>query len=115
MSMETDLHALLATMCPRVFPLTAAALTQVPYVIYQQIGGQVINPMDNSAPGLRNARMLIRSWSKQRAEASTLSDNIEDAMRTATAFKARPDAAKFADYDEDLKLYSYEQEFNVWY
>lgn len=115
MTMEADLHTLLATKCPRAFPTTAPALTATPYVIYQQVGGEVLNPLDNSAPGLRNARMVIRAWSKQREEASTLSDQIEDAMRVATAFKARPVAAKFNDYDEDLSLYGYEQEYSLWY
>ena len=115
MTMEADLYALLVAKCPRVFPDTAAALTTTPYVIYQQIGGQVINPMDNSAPGLRNARMLVRTWSNKRSEAVSLADQIEDAMRAAPNFKARPEAAKFNDYDEDLKLYSSEQEYSIWY
>lgn len=115
MTMESALYTLLASKCPRVFPDTAPALTATPYVIFQQMGGQVINPMDNSAPGLRNARMLVRVWSNKRTEAVELADQIEDAMRSAPGFKARPDAAKFNDYDDELNLYGSEQEYSVWY
>ena len=115
MTMEASLYALLAAKCPRVFPDTAPALTASPYVIYQQIGGQVLNPLDNASPGVRNARMLIRVWSTLRTEAVSLTDQIEDAMRASPAFEAVPEAAKFNDYDEDLKLYSSEQEYSFWY
>lgn len=123
MSLESDLFAVLKPFATtagspptyRVFPDTAPALTPTPYIVYQQAGGQVLNPLDNSAPGLRNARMVIRVWSNKRTEAVSINDQIEDAMRSAPGFKARPQAAKFNDYDEDLKLYSSEQEYSIWY
>lgn len=115
MTMESDLYTLLKAKCARVFPETAPALTATPYAIYQQMGGQVINPMDNSAPGLRNARIIVKVWSTVRSEAVSIADQIEDAMRNPTGFKARPVAARFNDYDEDLNLYGTEQEFSLWY
>lgn len=115
MTMESDLYTLLKTQCPRVFPTVAPIGTPKPYVVFQQMGGWVINPLDNSVPGLKNARMLIKVWGTDPQEVFLLSDQIEDAMRGAAGFKAHPDAARYSDYDSDLTLHMSEQEYSVTY
>jgi hypothetical protein len=50
---EADLYTLLKTVTPRVFPDFAPTATARPYVTYQQVGGRVINPLANTAPGVR--------------------------------------------------------------
>ncbi|HEX7823631.1 MAG TPA: DUF3168 domain-containing protein, partial [Mycobacterium sp.] len=102
--MESDLTTLLKTLCPRVTPEIAPTSTTKPYVTYQQIGGDVINPINNDAPGRRCAVLQINVFSDKRAEAVALIDLIEDAMRSFHA--ARPQAAKFTDYDHDMLVYS---------
>ena len=111
MSMESDLFNLLKAVCPRVFPDIAPTSTVKPYVTWQQIGGDVLNPLDNSAPGVRNATIQINVWSATRVEANALMNQIEDAMRP---FPARPVSASFSDYDHDMLVYSAQQEFNLW-
>jgi hypothetical protein len=113
MTMEADLTTLLKTICPRVTPDIAPTSTLKPYVTYQQIGGDVLNPLDNSAPGVRNATIQINVWSDVRSQARSLIDQIEDAMRGFHA--ARPQAAAFTDYDHDMLVYSSQQEFRFWY
>ncbi len=113
--MDADLVVLLETLCPRVFTVIAPTATQRPYVTYQQIGGEVINPLANEVPGKRNALVQINVWSDRRLEATALMDSIEDAMRLATDFIARPQGAKFNDYDHDMKVYSAQQDFSIWY
>jgi hypothetical protein len=113
MTMEATLFNALKVICPRAYPDIAPTSTVRPYVTFQQIGGDVLNPLDNSAPGKRNAVMQINVWSNTRAEAVALMDQIEDSLRTALV--ARPEAAKFNDYDNDMLVYSSQQEFRYWY
>jgi hypothetical protein len=113
MTMEATLFNALKVICPRAYPDIAPTSTVRPYVTFQQIGGDVLNPLDNSAPGKRNAVMQINVWSNTRAEAVALMDQIEDSLRTALV--ARPEAAKFNDYDYDMLVYSSQQEFRYWY
>ena len=113
MTMEADLTTMLKTICPRVTPDIAKTSTTRPYVTYQQIGGEVINPLNNDAPGKRNAVLQINVWSDLRSEAIALMDQIEDAMRAFRA--ARPRSARFNDYDPDMLVYGSQQEFSFWY
>lgn len=113
MTMEADLTTLLKTLCPRVTPEFAPTSTVKPYVTYQQIGGDVINPINNDAPGKRCAVIQINVWSDVRSQARGLIDQIEDAMRSFHS--ARPQSAAFTDYDHDMLVYSSQQEFRFWY
>jgi hypothetical protein len=116
MSFESDLHTLLSGVTPRVFPDVAPSRTARPYVTYQAIGGQVLNMVANVAPGVRNATLQINVWSNTRAEALQVMRAIEDAMCTASVFKAaRPIGAAVADYDADIPVYGARQDFTVWF
>lgn len=114
MSLESDLYTLLSSLCPRVFPDVAPTNTVRPYVTWQQIGGQVINPIGNEVPDKRNAQIQINVWSNTRAEANQLAHEIEAAMRVASLFSARPNADFIASYDSDLEVYGTVQDFSVW-
>lgn len=115
MTFEADLKAVLDDVSPRVFPDFAPVKTMRPYVTYQQIGGQVVNPLAGTAPGQRNSEMQITVWSSTRAESLQLSRAIEDALRAATAFTARPLSAAIADYDVDIPVYGARQDFSCWH
>jgi len=115
MSFEGDIAAVLRTVCPRVFPDVAPVSTQRPYVTYSQFGGDVINPLNNAPPGKRNAFMQVNVWSSTRLEASNMIRQIEDAMRGASAFNAKPQAAASNDYDPDVPVYGASQDFSCWY
>jgi hypothetical protein len=115
MSFETDLYAVLAAVTPRVFPDFAPVTTQRPYVTYQQIGGEVFNPLSNDDPGIRHSAMQISVWADTRVQAMTLSRSIEAAMRAATAFTARPDSAATGDFDADIPVYGASQDFSCWH
>jgi hypothetical protein len=112
---EADLFTLIKTVTPRVYPDFAPVSTTRPYVTYQQIGGDVINPLANEAPGKRNSELQITVWSSTRAESLQVSRAIEDAMRLATAFQARPIAAAVADYDAEIPVFGARQDFSVWH
>lgn len=113
MTMEADVRALLETIVAKAWPDIADTGTPMPYATYQQIGGDVINPLDNSAPGTRCAVMQINVYAETRARANVCTDQIEDAMRVR--FSARPESAKFCDFDHDMQRYEAQQDFRFWY
>jgi len=114
MTVEVDLRNVLLPLCPRVFPDVAPTATVRPYVTYQQIGGQVINPLGNEVPNKQNGEFQINVWADTRKQASELVLQIEAVLRQATQFVARPLSAPVSDYDPDMLLYGSSQDFSIW-
>ena len=112
MTIAADITTLIEAICPRVFPVVAPTNTERPYVTYQFIGGEVINPLDNSAPGKRNVTVQVDVWAETHKSANELIGQIEDAMRP---MPARPVSAAFNDYDHDMNVFSAQQEYTLWY
>ena len=114
MSLETQLFTVLSGLCPRTFPGYAPITTARPYVTYQQIGGEAVNMLDRFVPNKRNANIQVNVWSNTMAEAMTLIQSIEDALRMSVVFQAEPQNAPVTDFDADIPVYSAVQEFNIW-
>lgn len=114
MSLEIDLPDTLKVLCPRVFPDVAKTNTQRPYITWQQIGGDVINPIANDIPDKRNAYIQINVWASTRLEANTLALQIEAALIQSTAFTARPQSALMAAFEDDTDLRGTMQDFTIW-
>lgn len=114
MSLESDLVTRLQTVCTRVYPDFAPPTTPRPYVTYQRIGGDALNYIDNAIPTTRHASVQVNVWADTRLSATTLIGQIEDALRTASAFTARPQSAALDDYDADVPVYSTLMDFDIW-
>lgn len=112
MSLESDLYAVVSAICPRVYPDVADYGTHRPYVTWQQVGGDVVNHVDDVVPDYRNALVQINVWSNTRLEANAIMQQIEAAMITATQFQARPSGALIATEDEDIR--GAMQDFSIW-
>jgi hypothetical protein len=115
MTFEADVDTLVKSVCPRFFMDFAPVGTARPYVTAQQVGGSVINPLANDPPGSRNSELQINVWANSRREAMMVSRAIEDAMRAATAFIARPVGAAVAVADPDVPVYGARQDFSCWH
>lgn len=114
MTIEASIYtALRSLVSDRVFPDVAPVSTARPYITYQQIGGEVINPLTGD-PDKQNGFFQINVWADTRAAAAALALQVETAMRSATAFAARPMAAPIANHEPDLSLYGAIQDFSVW-
>lgn len=113
MSMETDLIALLKTLCPTVWEIVAPAETVAPYVTWQGLGGQAWRNLDNSASNKRNTLMQISAWSKSRTEAKAIIRAIEDALCASTAFTATPEGEPLYSFDENTFLFGAFQRFSI--
>jgi hypothetical protein len=114
MTVEADIYTVLSAICPRTFPDVAPTSTARPYVTFQQIGGQVINPLANEVPDKQNGEFQISVWADTRAQASSTMLQIEAAMRQATTFHAKPLSAPASDHDPDMQLYGSRQDFSIW-
>lgn len=114
MSLESDLVAALTAMCPRVFPDFAPVGTAMPYVTWQQIGGEPLTCLDGSLPDKRNAEVQVNVWALSRLEANTLLLQIEAALCASTAFAATPSSALRSSFTEDEGRRGAEQDFSIW-
>lgn len=114
MSMETDLIATLTALCPRVYPDVAPAGTTAPFVVWQALGGEPINALDNAPADKRNTYLQISVWGQGRMSPTTLIRQIEDALRGSAAFVATPMGEALSTYEPDTQLYGSIQRFSIW-
>lgn len=115
MSFESTLVALInPLLIGGAHPDTAPIGTKKPYAVYQQVGGDVINPLNGSVPGLRHARVQIIVWATKRTEATSIMNAIEDSLRPSP-MQARPIGALIARMDEQSELRGAMQDFEFWH
>jgi hypothetical protein len=114
MTLEEKLFGELSALCPRVFPDFAPSDTERPYVTFQQIGGQVVQCLDNTLPSKQNADIQVNVWADSRKEAKALILLIEASLTVATAIQASPQAAAVSDFDVDMERYCSRQDFDIW-
>lgn len=113
MSMETDMVALLRTLCSTVAPDAAPQGTAAPWVTWQLIGGQPQRYTEQAPADRRMSYVQINAWCSTRQASLTLIRAIEDALCASTAFEATPNAEPIADHEPDLKLYGMSQDFTI--
>lgn len=114
MSMESDLSALLKSICARTYPDIAPAGTPAPYITWQAIGGESIRYGDGTAPDKRHTLVQVTVWAATRAEALMLIHQAEDAICTSPNWQAKPQAEAASTYEPDTQLYGSIQRFDLW-
>ena len=115
MTLEADLIAILQAQCPHTFPIVAPFDTPTPYVIWQQVGGQSLRFLDNTAGDKRNAYIQISVWAATKMQATTLARAIEDALCAATAvLQATPQGEPVDAFDDGDELRGTVQSFSIW-
>lgn len=114
MTMETDLTALLQTLCPRVHPDRAPTTTMRPYVTYQAFGGRSLRWLDRSASDKRHTLVQINVWDSTRAGALALIRQIEDALCASEVFTAWPNGEPVWSDEDDPSLYGCIQDFTIY-
>ncbi len=99
----------------RVFPDVAPLSTALPYITYQQIGGEAFAYIENTTlPDAKNGRFQVNVWATTRAAAAALMLQAEAALIQSSAFQARAVGAPAATHEPDLNLYGAMQDFTVW-
>jgi len=112
MSIESDLVALLKVINPRTYPDVAPEGTAAPYVTWQALGGESIRYADNTADS-RFPTIQVSVWSRTRMEASTMIQQIEDALCASSAFQALPQGEPMSTHERETGLYGSIQRFDV--
>lgn len=113
MTMESELHTLLLTKCPRVFPDIAPSGTVKPFVTWQGIGGESLGFLDNTAADKRKTLLQINAWAATRLQSLALIRDVETAMRGSVAFMASPQGEPMSTYEQDTQLYGCVQRFEI--
>ena len=114
MTIEASIKTVLGTACARVFPDFAPVNTTRPYVTYQQVGGDVVNPLAKEVPDLQMGEFQVNVWANSRASAASTMLAVESAMRLASTFTAKPVSAPIADFDADVPVFGARMDFHVW-
>lgn len=114
MSLESNLQSTLETVCDRVFPDYAPNGTQTPYITWMQVGGEVLQPLENDVSGKRNARIQVNVWSTRRKDTVDLMLQVESALIATELFIARQQGAPISSISEDDDLRGMFQYFSIW-
>lgn len=111
---ESQIHSVLSSLVPgRVYPDTAPAKAELPYVLYQQVGGKAVNVLEAKPMDKKNARFQVMAWAKTRADSSSLIRSIQDKL--VIDMRAYVEGASVSEYDFDSGLYGSRQDFSFWF
>jgi len=114
MALESDIKTALAGVAGgRVYPDVSPDNPTFPLVIYQQVGGDVLNPLEGGDPGKDNARVQFTVSAKTRLEATSVMRQVRLAL--VASFNATMLYAPVSNYDEVLKLRIARTDFSIWY
>lgn len=111
---EEDIRAVIGdAFSGRVYPDTAPANTDRPFVIYQNVGGQPVSALCGNGEKL-NARIQFWVWSDTREEANRKMREIA-ALVTEAPLHAVSQGELVARYDEVTRLRGALQDFSFWF
>lgn len=110
MATEIDALAVAAGLVSgRCYPDTAPFGTAKPYMTYQNIGGNPINPINGADPESEFARLQFNVWADTRAAANALMRDLVAALRVAPV-SGRPIGGLIGRYDDLGKLRGAQQD-----
>ena len=113
MTLEASLNTILSGIA-LTFPDFAPADTPLPYITYQQIGGDAVSYLGKEVSSKENAVMQITVWAASRKDAKAAIKAAEAALVTSGLLQATAVAASISDYEAGLPAYSSQQDFSIW-
>lgn len=114
MALEASIKTALASIAGgRIYPDTTPDKPVFPCVVYQQVGGEVLNPLEGGDPGKDHARVQFWVFAKTRLEASSVARDVRLAL--VNSLNAYAYSAPVSTYDDALNLYGARTDFGVWY
>lgn len=114
MSIEATLFEVIGPLVDgRVFPDTASGKTELPFVIYQQIGGQPVNYLAG-VPDKENGRFQVVVWSDDREQANALLRAIRASLCVAP-LQATVMNGVNSLYEPETGLRGAQQDFSIWF
>lgn len=115
MSLEASLFILLGPLVDgRCTPDITDDNPVYPLIVYQGVGGQVVEFIDQTTADEDNARVQVWVWTRSRLETSALARASRDALLSSDLKVKTLGAAVWATNDV-LKLYGARTDFSIWY
>lgn len=108
----TTLSALVAG---RVYPDAAPLGTVMPFICYEQAGGDALAFLDGTLPNKKHGRFEIGVYAKDRVACSSLALAVEATLTGAPAelFTARAIVAPMSDHNPETGVYSSVQPYSI--
>lgn len=112
-NVEEKLQALLATKCS-AYPTEAPYGTAMPFLTWQQVGGEPIVYVNGKMPNYMRMLVQINLWAVSDKEASRLIREIEE-MLCDSDLCATPDSGAVSEIDEGrMNMRGRRQSFSIW-
>ena len=110
--MELQVYtALVGLVGARVFPDFAPTGTALPFMTFQQVGGDPINFVGGDIPDKERVRVQVNVWAATRTEASDLGRQAEHALRAVAGLQTEVLTGRIATYDETTEYRGTMQDF----
>lgn len=114
MSIEAELRSVIGPMVgDRVYPDTASGDVGLPFVIYQQVGGQPMNFLAG-VPDVENGRFQVVVWSDDREQANALLRDIRAALCVAPLQAVVMNGVSSL-LEPETGLRGAQQDFSIWF
>lgn len=95
----------------RVFPLVADERADVPYIVFQVVGGDAQEFLTGEKPVAKRRRVQVNVWSRSALEAAQLAEQAEDALRAVGALQTEVLTVPIDTYDETTTYRGTMQDF----
>jgi hypothetical protein len=115
MTIEQEIYSLLSPLVnKRVYPDTPPEVFDIPFIVYQQVGGNAVQYVDNTLPDKRHSRIQISVWADTRNEANTIAHKVEE-MLVGAGINCEIYGGLTAVYDSVVRIYGTRQDFGFWF
>lgn len=115
MSLESIVKGALDSLVSnRVYPDVTPDNPTFPLIVYQQVGGEVVEYLEGELCDKDHARLQVWIWATTRLAVSTLARQVREAL-VESSIKATTYNAPVSEYDEALKKYGARIDFSIWY
>ncbi len=111
--MDEVLHAAIAAVIPNCYGTVAPANAPKPYVIWQRIGGDPSEYLDNEDPQVDQALVQVDIFALEIMEPKQLMKALAAALRQHPDLTIRPNGGMRDDFDHDMQLFSAARDFTV--
>ncbi|GAO71943.1 DUF3168 domain-containing protein [Comamonas sp. E6] len=113
--MDEALHEAIAAVIPSCYRTVAPANAPTPYVIWQRIGGDNSEYLDNEDSQVDAADVQIRIFSPDIRDPERLIKQLVSALRQHPELTIRPVGNFRDDFDHDMNLFSADQDLLISY
>jgi len=115
MSLETSLRSLLSPLVAnRVYPDVTPDEPKYPLIVYQQVGGDVVEFVEGKVADKDHARMRVHVWAETRLQASEIARKVRIAIVEGT-LNGTTYGAPVSLHEDMLNIYGNRTDYGIWY